>query len=63
MDLFLIKECSFYVGTISGTMDTSYLFKKPTFLTNMYELFPSFPRKKRTEVFSKKFLIKKRKNI
>ena len=45
MDLFLIKECSFYVGTISGTMDTSYLFKKPTFLTNMYELFKRFPRK------------------
>ena len=45
MDLYLIKECQFYVGTLSGTMDTAYLFKKPLFLTNMYDLFPSFPRK------------------
>ena len=61
MDLFLIKECSFYIGTISGTMDTSYLFKKPTFLTNMYELFPSFPRKKEDRGIFKKIFDKKKK--
>ena len=61
MDLFLIKECSFYVGTISGTMDTSYLFKKPTFLTNMYELFPSYPRKIEDRGIFKKVFDKKRK--
>ena len=55
MDLFLIKECSFYVGTISGTMDTSYLFKKPTFLTNMYELFQAFQEKRGQRYFQKNF--------
>lgn len=60
MDLFLINQCSFYVGTISGTMDTSYLFKKPTFLTNMYELFPSFPRKKEDRGIFKKIFDKKK---
>jgi len=45
MDLFLIKECFFYVGTPSGPMDTAYLFKKPLLLTNIYCIYPSFPRK------------------
>ena len=63
MDLFLIKECEFYVGTISGTMDTAYLFNKPTFLTNMYDLFPSFPRKKNDRGIFKKILDKKKGNF
>ena len=41
-------------------MDTSYLFKKPTFLTNMYELFPSFPRKKEDRGIFKKIFDKKK---
>ena len=54
MDLFLIKECEFYVGTLSGPMDTAYLFNKPMLLTNMYDLFPSFPRKKNDRGIFKK---------
>jgi len=46
MDLYLIKECDFYVGTPSGPLDTAYLFEKPVFVTNLYDLYPSFPRKK-----------------
>ena len=46
MDLFLIKECNFYIGTPSGPMDTAYLFKKPLLLTNLYDIFPSYLRKK-----------------
>ena len=46
MDLCLIKECEFYVGTPSGPLDTAYLFEKPVLVTNLYDLYPSFPRKK-----------------
>ena len=35
MDLYLIKNCSFYIGTQSGPMDTAYLFNKPVLMTNM----------------------------
>jgi len=59
MDLFLIKECEFYVGTLSGPMDTAYLFNKPVLLTNMYDLFPSFPRKKNDRGIFKKIINKK----
>ena len=59
MDLFLIKECEFYVGTLSGTMHTAYLFNKPLLLTNMYELFSSFPRKKNDRGIFKKIIDKK----
>ena len=62
MDLFLIKECEFYVGTLSGTMDTAYLFNKPVLLTNMYDLFPSFPRKKNDRALFKTIIDKKNGN-
>ena len=45
MDLFLINQCQFYIGTPSGPMDTAYLFNKPVLLTNLYDIYPSFPRK------------------
>ena len=59
MDLFLIKECEFYVGTQSGITDTAYLFNKPLLLTNMYALFSSFPRKKNDRGIFKKMIDKK----
>ncbi len=62
MDLFLIKECEFYVGTLSGTMDTAYLFNKPALLTNMYDLFPSFPKKKNERALFKTIIDKKNGN-
>ena len=56
MDLYLIKNCSFYIGTQSGPMDTAYLFNKPVLMTNMCEIFASLPRKKkRIEEYLKKF--------
>ena len=45
MDLFLIKECNFYIGTPSGPLDTAWLFNKPTLTTNLYDIYPTFPRK------------------
>jgi len=59
MDLFLIKECDFFVGTQSGIKDTAYLFNKPLLLTNMYALFSSFPRKKNDRGIFKKIIDKK----
>ena len=59
MDLFLIKECEFYVGTMSGIMDTAYLFNKPLLLTNMCELFSNFLRKKNDRGIFKKIIDKK----
>ena len=35
MDVYLLKECSFYVGTTSGITDTAFLLGKPVVLTNM----------------------------
>ena len=59
MDLFLIKNCSFYIGTQSGPMDTAYLFNKPVLMTNMCEIFASLPRKKEDRGIFKKILTKK----
>lgn len=46
MDLYLIQSCDFFIGTPSGLMDTAYLFNKPLLLTNLYDIYPSFLRKK-----------------
>ena len=59
MDLFLIKECDFFVGTPSGIKETAYLFNKPLLLTNTYELFSGFPRKKNDRGIFKKIKNKK----
>ena len=61
MDLYLIKNCSFYIGTQSGPMDTAYLFNKPVLMTNMCEIFASLPRKKEDRGIFKKILTKKNK--
>ncbi len=36
MDLFLIKNCRFFIGCQSGIFDVAKLFSKPTLLLNMY---------------------------
>jgi len=59
MDLFLIKECFFYVGTPSGPMDTAYMFNKPLLLTNLYCIYPSFPRKSVDRGIFRKIICKK----
>ena len=59
MDLYLVKECTFYVGTPSGPYTTADLFDKPVFLTNVNEFYSAFPRKKFDRAISKKMIIKK----
>lgn len=34
MDLYLIKQCRFYIGTLSGILDTAYLLQTPTLCVN-----------------------------
>ena len=59
MDLYLLKKCEFYVGTPSGTLTTADLFNKPVFLTNLIDIFPTFPRKKYDRGMLKKIVKKK----
>ncbi len=45
MDLYLIKNCSFYVGMQSGMLDVAQLFLRPILILNMYSWFYSYPFK------------------
>jgi len=46
MDLFLVENCSFFVGMQSGLLDVAFLFQKPVLIVNGYEWFYSNPLKK-----------------
>jgi len=41
-ELYLIKNCSFFVGTQSGPLSVATLFNKPIFFTNAVRIFESF---------------------
>lgn len=63
MDLFLIKNCEFYIGTPSGPLDTAYLFNKPVLITNLYDVYASFPRKNIDRGIFRKIFDKKKGNF
>lgn len=63
MDLHLINECDFYIGTQSGTYDTAKMFNKPKLITNMVEAFTAFPNRVDDRGIFKKILNKKKKII
>ena len=63
MDLYLLQICHFYIGTPSGPMDTAYLFNKPILLTNLYDIYPSFPRKRNDRGVFRKIIKKENGNI
>ena len=46
MDIYLVSECRFYVGTNSGPADVATLFKKPTILVNASDWGNCFPVRK-----------------
>ena len=46
MDLYLTSKCKFFVATQSGILDTAHMFNKPILMTNMNEIFCSYPLKK-----------------
>jgi putative glycosyltransferase (TIGR04372 family) len=43
MDVYLISECKFYIGMISGIYDLARLFQKPMILTNMNNWMWGYP--------------------
>ena len=45
LDIFLMKNCKYFIGTQSGIFDMAQLFNKPILVTNMVELFCSYPLK------------------
>jgi len=45
MDLYLIKECRYYVGMSSGIFDTADLFEKPMLITNIPNFTLAYPRR------------------
>ena len=56
-DIYLINSCSFFIGTLSGPMDVSYLFQKPTLLTNVDSMYIGFPRNFKDRVIFKKAVL------
>ena len=46
MDLYLIKECRFYIGMLSGILDLALLFQKPMLVVNMCTWLLAFPPKR-----------------
>jgi putative glycosyltransferase (TIGR04372 family) len=63
MDLLLIKDCDFYVGTQSGTYDTARMFNKPKLITNMVEAFTAYPNRTDDRGIFKKIYHKKKNKI
>lgn len=61
LDLYLIKNCFFFIGTHSGVYDVARLFNKPILLTNMVNLFSSYCLKKNTRGIFKTIRFKKKK--
>lgn len=58
MDLYLISKCKFFVATQSGILDTAHMFNKPILMTNMNEIFCSYPLKKNDRGIFKTIRIK-----
>ena len=42
IELFLIKNCDFFIGTQSGPLSVAALFNKPIYFTNAVRIFESF---------------------
>ena len=61
LDLLLIKNSSFFIGTQSGLTEIAYLFNVPVMLLNMYQLFEGYPKKKCDRGLFKKIFFKEEK--
>ena len=44
MDVYLISQCSLYIGMISGIYDVARLFQRPMIMTNMTNWLVAFPQ-------------------
>ena len=63
MDLYLVYRCKFYIGTQSGPLDLSFMFNKPTLITNALSIFLGIPKNKKSMMLMKKIYLKKKKII
>jgi len=43
MDMYLIKECSLYIGMLSGLLGVAELFERPSIVTNMCSCMFAYP--------------------
>ncbi len=59
MDLYMVKNCRFYLGQNSGLVDVAYLFGKRCALVNTTEWAIGFPRLKNSRVIFKHFYSQK----
>jgi putative glycosyltransferase (TIGR04372 family) len=51
LELYLIKNCSFFIGTQSGPLSVASLFNKPIMFTNAVRIFESFfPLRKNNDI-------------
>lgn len=61
IDLYLIKNCDFVICTHSGIFDTARLFNKPILITNMTNIFNSYPQSIQVRGIFKNLIYKKKK--
>ncbi len=61
MDLYLIKNCKFYLGCQSGILDVAFMFQKPVVMVNMYNLTFGYPMKRGDVGIIKHFYSKSKK--
>lgn len=61
MDMFLIQQCEFYIGNMSGPLEVAYMFNKPTLLLDGYRIFENYPRNKNCLATFKKIILDKKK--
>ncbi len=61
MDLFLVKNCEFFIGNHSGPLDLSFMFNKPTLITNAVSLVHGIAKNKKSLMLLKKVFFKKKK--
>lgn len=62
-DLYLIKNCKFFIGDQSGPTDTAIFFKKDCLQTNMLRLFELPPTTEKSRTMFKLPILKKNKKI
>lgn len=64
MDLYLIKNCHFFIGNLSGPLEAAYMFDKPCLALDVNMIFEAFPRHKYSRsVFRKVYLKKNHKEL
>lgn len=59
MDLYLIKNCEFFIGNLSGPLEAAYMFDKPSLALDANMIFEAFPRHRLSRSVFRKLYFKK----